>query len=104
MSYNKFSLFQRNQYEETGAQWGGVNVSQSANRGYIEEHSHGLQASLASTSGTQQPNDGNVTWLTQQMLAEYAPILNQTDNPHYYENNKMLYDLFMERLQRISPI
>lgn len=33
---------------------------------------------------------------------EYMPDLNAHQNPHYYENNKLLYNLHMERMQRLS--
>ncbi|KAL7295540.1 hypothetical protein TKK_0011181 [Trichogramma kaykai] len=31
---------------------------------------------------------------------EYSPDLNAQQNPQYYESNKMLFNLHMERLQR----
>ncbi|XP_034941526.1 uncharacterized protein [Chelonus insularis] len=31
---------------------------------------------------------------------EYRPELGINDNPYYYENNKLLYTLYMERMQR----
>ena len=33
---------------------------------------------------------------------EYMPDLSASDNPIYYENNKLLYNLHMERLRRLS--
>lgn len=33
---------------------------------------------------------------------EYRPELNPNDNPYYYENNKLLYNLHMERMQRLE--
>ncbi|OXU17675.1 hypothetical protein TSAR_012081 [Trichomalopsis sarcophagae] len=35
---------------------------------------------------------------------EYRPDLSATDNPFYYENNKLLYNLHMERLQRTENL
>ncbi|XP_043289259.1 uncharacterized protein [Venturia canescens] len=32
--------------------------------------------------------------------AEYRPDLDANDNPFYYENNKLLYSLYVERMQR----
>lgn len=84
-------------FDESGAQWAvGGGVSQPS-----EENPHGLQ--IPSNQGG-QPGDGSVPWMTEQIIAQYAPILTQTDNPHYYENNKMLFALFMERVHRISPL
>lgn len=34
--------------------------------------------------------------------AEYKPNLDAAENPFYYESNKLLFSLYMERLQRIS--
>ncbi|XP_015587498.1 uncharacterized protein LOC107264106 [Cephus cinctus] len=36
--------------------------------------------------------------------AEYRPDLDANDNPFYYENNKLLYSLYMERMQRMSDL
>lgn len=33
---------------------------------------------------------------------EYNPELNADQNPYYYEKNKMLYDLHVERVKRNS--
>ncbi|XP_017852063.1 uncharacterized protein LOC108606458 isoform X2 [Drosophila busckii] len=33
---------------------------------------------------------------------EYSPELNADQNPYYYEKNKMLYDLHVERVKRIN--
>lgn len=38
-------------------------------------------------------NHGNFT-------TDYTPDLNATENPFYYESNKLLFSLYMERLQR----
>ncbi|XP_067006033.1 uncharacterized protein [Anabrus simplex] len=40
------------------------------------------------------------TWMTSQVLAHYSPDLNASDNPYYYESNKLLFALYMERMQR----
>ena len=37
---------------------------------------------------------------SQSSYAEYNPDLSASDNPFYYENNKLLFNLHMERLQR----
>ncbi|XP_076664370.1 uncharacterized protein LOC143366837 [Andrena cerasifolii] len=34
--------------------------------------------------------------------AEYKPDLDAIENPFYYESNKLLFSLYMERLQRTS--
>lgn len=30
----------------------------------------------------------------------YSPALNETQNPHYFNINKMLYEMYLERLNR----
>lgn len=35
-------------------------------------------------------------------MHSYMPDLNANENPHYYENNKLLYSLHMERMQRLT--
>ncbi|KAK7793024.1 hypothetical protein R5R35_004456 [Gryllus longicercus] len=39
-------------------------------------------------------------WMSEQVLSLYSPDLGATDNPFYYENNKLLFALYMERMQR----
>lgn len=39
-------------------------------------------------------------WMSEHVLSQYAPSLTASDNPYYYENNKLLFALYMERLQR----
>ncbi|XP_063977577.1 uncharacterized protein LOC135162728 [Diachasmimorpha longicaudata] len=34
------------------------------------------------------------------MIQEYQPDLSPTENPYYYENNKLLYSLYVERMHR----
>lgn len=31
---------------------------------------------------------------------KYSPHLNSSENPHYYENNRLLFELYVERTQR----
>lgn len=33
-------------------------------------------------------------------LPVYSPDLDLNENPYYYESNKLLFDLYIERLQR----
>lgn len=43
-------------------------------------------------------------WVAEQIPEQngysYNPELNASDNPYYYESNKLLFDLYIERLQR----
>ena len=33
-------------------------------------------------------------------IGKYEPDLSETENPHYFNKNKMLYDLYVERMTR----
>lgn len=37
-------------------------------------------------------------------ITEYRPDLDATANPFYYESNKLLFSLYMERMQRRSNL
>lgn len=39
-------------------------------------------------------------WMTNHILAQYNPALNALENPYYYESNKLLFALYIERLHR----
>lgn len=39
-------------------------------------------------------------WVTNHILSQYNPALSASDNPYYYESNKLLFALYMERLHR----
>ncbi|KAF4519543.1 hypothetical protein B566_EDAN009446 [Ephemera danica] len=88
---------------ENGAHWPQESFARQDTRGFPNEQQ--------AQQGPQQNSPLNVnhtaagsTWESEQMMAQYTPILDQTENPHYYESNKMLFELFMERLQRIPPL
>ncbi|XP_063230679.1 uncharacterized protein LOC134535486 isoform X2 [Bacillus rossius redtenbacheri] len=38
----------------------------------------------------------------QAQVSSYSPALGADQNPYYYENNKLLYTLYLERLQRLG--
>lgn len=38
----------------------------------------------------------------QHMNLKYSPDLNASENPHYYENNRLLFELYVERTHRTS--
>lgn len=46
----------------------------------------------------QQPDAA--PWVTDEMMSQYAPSIEQTDSPFYYEHNKLLFALHLERLER----
>lgn len=60
--------------------------------------SHQQQHSVDSSGGSPELQSNN--WMTNQALPHYNPALTASDNPYYYESNKLLYALYMERLHR----
>lgn len=42
----------------------------------------------------------NEVYSTVQSNFKYLPDLNAVENPHYYENNRLLFELYVERVQR----
>lgn len=40
------------------------------------------------------------SWMTNHILSQYSPALDASENPYYYESNKLLFALYMERLHR----
>jgi len=58
---------------------------------------HPQQSAEASCSS---PSLHPTSWMTNHILSQYSPALNASDNPYYYESNKLLFALYMERLHR----
>lgn len=83
---NNFSGIQERSPERLEQNWGNQNFVPSPN------HSEPSQGS-SSCDGYSSSHSS---------YSEYSPVLSATDNPIYYENNKLLYTLHMERLQRIE--
>lgn len=48
-------------------------------------------------------NNHNQNYLQQQNSTIYEPELSQADNPHYYQRNKLLYELHFIRSRRCHP-
>ncbi|XP_012255219.1 uncharacterized protein LOC105685319 [Athalia rosae] len=69
--------------------------SEWGNRSYVPSPNHS-EPSQGSTS-----LDG-FSSSRSSYTADYRPDLDANDNPFYYENNKLLYSLYMERMQRAS--
>ena len=83
---NNFSRVQEGSPERLEASWK-QNIASSPN------HSEPSQGSLSCDGFSSSQSSYTM---------EYRPDLSAVDNPVYYENNKMLYNLHMERLQRMQ--
>jgi hypothetical protein len=44
------------------------------------------------------------SWISNNILSQYSPSLNASDNPYYYESNKLLFALYMERIHRNGDV
>nr|CAD7424661.1 unnamed protein product [Timema monikensis] len=68
------------------------------------EHSS-VKQSVGYTGSPEEPGAGPSVGhtpprLQQAWMSPYSPNMSPQQNPYYYENNKMLYTLYMERMQR----
>lgn len=66
-------------------EWTNENIAQSQNN---------FEPSQSSSSCDGYPTASNY------QMENYRPDLNANDNPYYYENNKLLYSLYVERMHR----
>lgn len=37
-----------------------------------------------------------------ELLGDYCPDLGEHENPHYFNRNKVLYELYVERMRRMQ--
>ncbi|XP_053594982.1 uncharacterized protein LOC103573973 [Microplitis demolitor] len=86
---NGFSGIQESTSNSTEAEWKNRNYTSSSNDS---------EPSTSSSSCKQYPPIQN------NYASDYRPDLNANDNPYYYENNKLLYSLYMERMNRRSNL
>lgn len=86
---NSFSGMQENSGENMETDWGNRNFMPSPN---YSEPSQGspLYDGYSSSQSS--------------YTAEYRPNLDTTENPFYYESNKLLFSLYMERIQRTTDL
>lgn len=59
-----------------------------------------MDVRMTHTEGGGLHRDSAVSVRTLQSMPIYNPDLSPAENPYYYENNKLLFTLYMERLQR----
>jgi len=82
---NLTALHETPNTENGEAEWG--------NRQFVPSPNHSEPSQGSSSCDGYGSNVSNFS-------AEYRPDLNANDNPFYYENNKLLYSLYVERMQR----
>ncbi|XP_058059791.1 TSC22 domain family protein 1 [Anopheles bellator] len=60
--------------------------------------------SLAANSGSNSPASTHASTISinGEILGDYCPVLSAEENPHYFTTNKVLYDLYVERMRRLQ--
>lgn len=61
-----------------------------------------ISSSSCSDVSQNSPSRDNYASSQSSFTTEYRPDLDATANPFYYESNKLLFSLYMERMQRRS--
>lgn len=84
---NSLSGIQENVSENMDADWSNRNFLPSPNNSEPSQGSPLYDGCSSSQSS---------------YIADYKPDLDATENPFYYESNKLLFSLYMERIQRSS--
>lgn len=95
---NQFGLFvqsndETNHFSELSNGSHSIDVQERQYHQYLSECNNG-SSSNGSSCTTVSSND-NVNH-----VGPYEPELSQEENPYYYSKNKLLYDLYLERMRR----
>lgn len=70
-------------------------IDNNWNNGNNSVTTNNLELSLSSSSSSSTSSSCNGY-----QSQNYRPHLNANDNPYYYENNKLLYSLYADRMNR----
>jgi len=84
---NNFSALRENAMESMETNWDNGNFMSSPSCSEVSQSSLPIDSSSQSS-----------------FITEYRPDLDATENPFYYESNKLLFSLYMERMQRRSML
>uniref|UniRef100_A0A182PRR7 Uncharacterized protein n=1 Tax=Anopheles epiroticus TaxID=199890 RepID=A0A182PRR7_9DIPT len=55
---------------------------------------------IPSNSGSNSP--ASSISINGEILGDYCPVLSAEENPHYFTKNKILYELYIERMSRLQ--
>ncbi|XP_043492705.1 uncharacterized protein LOC122518090 [Polistes fuscatus] len=83
---NSLSGLQKGAPESMESEWGSSNIYCSPNYSEPSQNNSPMHDTCGSSSSS--------------YTNEYRPDLSVTENPFYYESNKLLFSLHMERMQR----
>ncbi|XP_055607628.1 uncharacterized protein LOC129755261 [Uranotaenia lowii] len=64
--------------------------------------SGGSSPSGGSRSGLSLPRELPPLTVNGELLGDYCPDLAEHENPHYFDRNKLLYELYVERMRRLQ--
>jgi hypothetical protein len=118
-----FLFFQTDIFEPSSNDWLSVEAREELGgnellcyQSYTGGDGSGAQSTRSSTSGISQQPQQSVevggssqslhpnSWISNNILSQYSPSLNASDNPYYYESNKLLFALYMERIHRNGDV
>lgn len=55
---------------------------------------------IPANSGSNSP--ASTISINGELLGDYCPVLSAEENPHYFTKNKILYELYVERMSRLQ--
>ncbi|KFB43757.1 AGAP001268-PA-like protein [Anopheles sinensis] len=59
--------------------------------------------SIPANSASNSPASTHTTIsINGEILGDYCPVLTAEENPHYFTKNKVLYELYVERMRRLQ--
>ncbi|XP_055540103.1 uncharacterized protein LOC129726903 [Wyeomyia smithii] len=74
----------------------------SSNSGSSGSTCHSIPSGGSSPSGTRSSHGQEPLTVNGEILGEYCPDLSEHENPHYFNRNKELYELYVERMRRMQ--
>ena len=86
---NNFSGLPEAAPEKMNSQWETCN-------NFISSQNHAEQSA--------SPSSESYSSSQSSYTIDYRPDLNANENPYYYETNKLLFNLYMERVQRLNGL
>ncbi|XP_055641437.1 uncharacterized protein LOC129778521 [Toxorhynchites rutilus septentrionalis] len=63
---------------------------------------HSIPSGGSSPSATRSSYSQEPLTVNGEVLGDYCPDLSERDNPHYFDRNKILYELYVERMRRMQ--
>lgn len=79
---------------------GGSSASSSSNSSNSNASSNNGSFRIPANSGSNSP--ASTISINGELLGDYCPVLSAEENPHYFTKNKILYELYVERMSRLQ--